>query len=187
TTTRSSPHTGAHVVAPLAFEVHTKPSSMAHADEQPSSSLVLPSSHASGAMTTPSPHTGAHVDGEPVHAKPASMAHDEQPSPSARFASSHCSVPCTTPSPQRWHTLLPDASAAHVHPSSTPQVDEQPSPSSRLPSSHSSGEVTAPSPQPLTCLTFTSTGDTAPRFASTDCSPRSTTKPLLTPSMTTST
>src|SRR5438309_1525777 len=40
--TMPSPHCALHVDTPLAFDVHTKPSSSAHADEQPSLSLASP-------------------------------------------------------------------------------------------------------------------------------------------------
>src|SRR5438067_1237764 len=48
-------HTLVDAGAPPVAGAHVHPSSTAHADEQPSPSSTLPSSHASGAATTPSP------------------------------------------------------------------------------------------------------------------------------------
>src|SRR5689334_20407305 len=70
--------------------------------EQPSLPTVLPSSHASTPLSTPSPQYSSLTQGWPGAGQchPASSWHvAEQPSPSALALSSHCSPLLTTPSP----------------------------------------------------------------------------------------
>ncbi|HZF52611.1 MAG TPA: hypothetical protein VE093_28345 [Polyangiaceae bacterium] len=72
-----------------------------HVDEQQSPAVTLPSSHISTDSLIPSPQTGAHALGEPLHAYPVSTMHVElQPSPPESSPSSHVSAPISIPSPQ---------------------------------------------------------------------------------------
>src|ERR1043165_2249976 len=81
----------------IAASVHMKPLSSLHAAEQPSPSFRLPSSHASGASLTASPHFDAQV---PVAQSGSSVHAAEQPSPSMTLPSSHASAPSFLLSPQ---------------------------------------------------------------------------------------
>src|SRR6185369_5111689 len=94
--------------------------------EQPSCALVLPSSHCSAPVTRPSPQTGAHIDGEPLHAQPVSTVHPlEQPSPFVRLPSSQ---PSTTAVPEGSHDVslempLPHFSGVSDPPGLRPQPE----------------------------------------------------------------
>src|SRR5262245_60779377 len=121
---------------------HRGPTSSWQVDEQPSQPTALPSSHCSGAQTTPSP--------QPVSTRQPVL----QPSQSVSLPSSQSSPGSRTPSPQdgtRRHSALhrPGSGGSHSSPHSafvtpSPQrspvsirhVDEQPSQSSPFPSSH---------------------------------------------------
>src|SRR5262245_46193504 len=92
--------------------------STAHVGEQPSSPVVLPSSHTSPSSITPLPHTVV-------------WQWKEQPSPFVVLPSSHCSPGSMMPLPQTF----------------TSHAVEQPSPFVALASSQGSGPSTMPSPQ----------------------------------------
>src|SRR5262245_10210394 len=127
------------------FVVHMKPASNMQADEQPSPSFVLPSSHSSSS-TRPSPH--CEVQGPPLQLGSAWQVF-EQPSRGMSLPSSPTSAPSFLPSPQvvGVHTL---GMPSHLNPSSSLQRLEQPSPSAVLPSSQSSELATILSPQRAT-------------------------------------
>jgi hypothetical protein len=99
------PHTGTvhgpGAGIPFAVFGQLAPLSIWHVDEQPSPLIVLPSSHCSFPVTTPSPHKGAHGLAGTRQIHPGSvMQVDEQPSPLVVLPSSHSSVPSSTPLPQ---------------------------------------------------------------------------------------
>src|SRR5690606_252375 len=118
-----------------------KPGSFLQVDEQPSPSLVLPSSHSSS-MTRPSPQSEVQPSGVQVGSV---WQNDEQPSNGVSLPSSQLSAPSCLPSPHtvRLHAL---GAPSHLKPSSKLQRGEQPSPASRLPSSHCSEEPRMLSP-----------------------------------------
>jgi hypothetical protein len=70
--------------------------------EQPSPLTVLPSSHVSVPVSTPSPHSGEHGLPGTRHSQPASTVWQsaEQPSPLTVFPSSQVSSDVKTPFPQ---------------------------------------------------------------------------------------
>ena len=64
---------------------------------------TFPSSHVSGGLTFPSPHTifNLQTEGVPIHLKLGSIIHYKlHPSPDFKFPSSHVSGLMITPSPQ---------------------------------------------------------------------------------------
>src|SRR5256885_10460981 len=75
--------------------VHLKPFSSLHSDEQPSPSLLFPSSHSSS-RTRPSPHFEVH--GPPLQLGSAWQSF-EQPSKGVSLPSSQTSAPSGLPSP----------------------------------------------------------------------------------------
>src|SRR5688572_7646142 len=92
TRTTHSPLIISHAVS----RTQEKPGSIAHADEQPSPSMVLPSSQSS-AMTRPSPHS----DVQETPEQSGSRKHNaEQPSKGSELPSSHASAPSGVPLPQ---------------------------------------------------------------------------------------
>ena len=129
-----SPHTGVRVLqvpvqvavlggsqssAPSLLTTPSPQSSSTHPAVQPSPFAVFPSSHCSGGVWNPSPHTGLRVVQLPVQ---VAVPGGSQSSAPASF---------TRPSPQN----------------SSTQPDVQPSPFAVFPSSHCSGGVWKPSPQ----------------------------------------
>src|SRR6478609_794645 len=121
---------------------HVKPPSFLQVEEQPSPSLVLPSSHSS-LIKRPSPHS--EVQPVPVHL--GSVWHvEEQPSNGTALPSSQLSAPSFFPSP---HFVGEQVLGwpSHLKPTSNLQLAEQPSPAVVLPSSHCSEEPTILSPQ----------------------------------------
>src|SRR4051794_22035165 len=125
------------IFSQLAFCEHSKPGSFVQLDEQPSPSLVLPSSHSS-LMSRPSPHSEV----QPSAAQVGSVWQvDEQPSKGTALPSSQLSAPSFLPSPQ---TVAVQALGcpSHLKPTSNLHVSEQPSPATWLPSSHCSEEPT---------------------------------------------
>ncbi len=71
---------------------------------QPSPGTVLPSSHSSAPLSTPSPQKATRLHGMPAmgHIQPSSTPQAaEQPSLAVLLPSSHCSPALTAPSPQR--------------------------------------------------------------------------------------
>src|SRR5215468_1314323 len=149
----SSPQAASMIPSP-----QRKPDSIMQVDEQPSQSLVLPSSHCSAPHTTPSPQPVTSVQ---------LLLHVSQ---SLVLPSSHCSPGSTLPSPQNgmcwhWASHWPATGGSHCSPQamlmipspqrsplSVVQVTEQPSQLVVLPSSHSSAPHTTPSPQPVTSV-----------------------------------
>ena len=126
--------------------VQVQSASTDHVEEQPSLSLLFPSSQypKTGLKTIPSPHISVHelaVDESPkVHVQPGSTEHvEEQPSLSAFPPSSQYPAVgfITFPSPQVSCQLLAveESPSVQVHPASTEQVDDHPSPSIILESS----------------------------------------------------
>src|SRR5215470_13681646 len=112
----SSPHAAFTLPSP-----HWMPDSMAHADEHPSQSSVLPSSHSSVPHMTPSP--------QPV----TSVQPLLQLSQSFVLPSSHASPGSTVPSPQygmRWHCASQRSAVGGSH--CSPQAElATPSPQRR--------------------------------------------------------
>jgi len=84
---------------------HRKPGSSLQVGEQPSSGVVLPSSHASAAAMMPSPHLGVHGLPGTRHCQPASTLWQsaEHPSPPVVLPSSQPSLAVAVPFPQRSH------------------------------------------------------------------------------------
>src|ERR1041384_1395799 len=125
------------IFSQLAFCEHSKPGSFLQADEQPSPSLVLPSSHSSS-INSPSPHS----DLQPSAMQVGSVWQvEEQPSNGIVLPSSQLSAPSFILSPQTvgLHVL---GWPSHLKPGSNLHVAEQPSPATMLPSSHCSEEPT---------------------------------------------
>ena len=126
--------------------MHLKPCSTLQSGEQPSPSMLLPSSHSSPS-TMPSPHVEVQAL-VPLH-DGSFWQSDEQPSNGMLLPSSQPSAPSILLSPHVVcvHVLgLP----SHFQPISILQPSEQPSPLTRLPSSHCSGKTARPSPQRAT-------------------------------------
>src|SRR3954467_11051125 len=130
------------IFSQLAFCEHSKPASFLQDAEQPSPSLVLPSSHSSP-IKSPSPHS--EVQPSPVQVGSVWQV-DEQPSKGTALPSSQLSAPSFLASPQTVgvQTL---GWPSHLKPTSNLQVAEQPSPAALLPSSHCSEVPTMLSPQ----------------------------------------
>jgi len=126
--------------------VHLKPSSTLQSAEQPSPSVVLPSSQSSP-RTMPSPQ--AEVQALVPSQAGSLRQSDEQPSKGMALPSSHASAPSTLPSPQVVGVQVLGL-PVHLNPISTLQPSEQPSPLSTRPSSHCSGKTASPSPQRAT-------------------------------------
>src|SRR6187431_1821376 len=133
--------------APLIFShwatcLQVNPVSFVHFEEQPSPSIVLPSSQSS-LIKRPSPHSDTQDAPEQLGSRRQSA---EQPSNGALLPSSQLSAPSTTLLPHlaSVHTL---GAPSHFLPSSTRQRAEQPSPATTLASSHCSLAATMPSPQ----------------------------------------
>src|SRR5882724_10841130 len=76
--------------------VHLYPSSILQVEEQPSPSLVLPSSQSSSLNLMPSPHGDVHA---PESQFGSSWQSGVQPSPRSWFPSSQRSLPSFFPSP----------------------------------------------------------------------------------------
>src|SRR5262245_52722523 len=76
--------------------VHVKPPSILQVEEQPSPSLLLPSSQSS-LSTSPSPQRDVHAPAEQSGSAWQSL---EQPSNGTSLPSSHTSAPSVFPSPQ---------------------------------------------------------------------------------------
>src|SRR5688572_10138150 len=95
-----SPHTARHT-PPTA---QMKPGSTSQLALQPSVPWVLPSSHVSGPLTSPSPHSTSETQGPPCAGQVNSASRRQlavQPSPPSSLPSSHCSPSTfTRPSPQ---------------------------------------------------------------------------------------
>ena len=130
------------IFSQLAFCEHSKPPSFLQVEEQPSPSLVLPSSHSS-LISRPSPHS--EVQPSPLQVGSVWQV-DEQPSNGTALPSSQLSAPSFLPSPQTVATHWLGC-PSHLKPVSNLQVAEQPSPAVLLPSSHCSDEPTILSPQ----------------------------------------
>src|SRR6187431_1609649 len=122
--------------------LQVNPVSFVHVEEQPSPSMVLPSSQSS-LISRPSPHSDLQGAVAQFGSRRQSV---EQPSNGVVLPSSQLSAPSTLPLPQVAfvHTL---GAPSHFLPSSTRQRSEQPSPATTLPSSHGSLAATIPSPQ----------------------------------------
>src|SRR5688500_6588123 len=77
---------------------HSKPASMTQPLQPAPSTAASPSSHCSGASSTPLPHVVMHVLGAPMHTKSGSITQlASQPSPSSTSPSSHSSAPSSVP------------------------------------------------------------------------------------------
>src|SRR6187402_1649870 len=119
------------IFSQLAVCEQVKPPSFLQSEEQPSPSLVLPSSHSSP-MSKPSPHS--EVQPEPVHLGSVWQV-EEQPSNGTALPSSQLSAPSFLPSPHFVGEQVLGC-PSHLKPISNLQPAEQPSPASLLPSSH---------------------------------------------------
>ena len=131
---------------------------MFHVESHPSPETWPPSSHCSGEVVIPSPHTTEHTLGPVplaiVHSQPASILQlASQPSSSSVLSSSHLvgSVLCSIPSPHISVQVsgVVNVPPEHVQPSSTSHMSLHPSSLFRLVSSHCSPASLCPLPQVL--------------------------------------